>query len=92
MLAKHVRIRSSRDGYCEFHNIPTRSDDRTGFLAQTGRPHLVDGNLYFTSHDGSIASVWRTAQRSSPGQELLLWSEPGVRFGDIVYAQVDGIW
>jgi hypothetical protein len=53
---------------------------------------LSTGNLYFTSHDASTASVWRTAQGSSPGQEILLYSEPGARFGDIVFAQVDGIW
>lgn len=51
---------------------------------------LSTGNLYFTSHDASTASVWRTAQSSSPGQEILLYSEPGARFGDIVFAQVDG--
>ena len=53
---------------------------------------LSTGNLYFTSHDASTASVWRTAQSSSPGQEILLYCEPGATFGDIVYAQVDGIW
>jgi trypsin-like peptidase len=53
---------------------------------------LSTGNLYFTSHDASTASVWRTAQGSSPGQEFLLYSEQGARFGDIVFAQVDGIW
>ncbi len=53
---------------------------------------LSTANLYFTSQDGNTAIVWRAAQSSSPGQEFLLWSEPGARFGDIVYAQVDGIW
>ena len=53
---------------------------------------LSTGNLYFTSHDGSTASIWRTAQSSSPGQEFLLYSEEGARFGDIVFAQVDGIF
>jgi hypothetical protein len=53
---------------------------------------LSTGNLYFTSHDDSRATVWRTAQSSSPGQEFLLYSEPGTRFGDIVFAQVDGIF
>lgn len=53
---------------------------------------LSTGNLYFTSLDGNTAIVWRAAQSSSPGQEFLLWSEPDARFGDIVYAQVDGIW
>ena len=51
---------------------------------------LSTGNLYFTSHDASTASVWRAAQSSSPGQERLLYSEPGVTFGDIVFAKVDG--
>src|SRR5712691_357850 len=53
---------------------------------------LSTGNLYFTSHDGNTAIVWRAAQSSSPGQEFVLWSEPDARFGDIVFAQVDGIW
>jgi hypothetical protein len=53
---------------------------------------LSTGNLYFTSHDANTAAVWRAAQGSSPGQEILLYSEAGARFGDIVYAQVDGTW
>jgi hypothetical protein len=53
---------------------------------------LSTGNLYFTYHDAATASVWRAAQGAVPGQEILLYSEPGVRFGDIVFAQVDGIW
>jgi hypothetical protein len=53
---------------------------------------LSTDNLYFTSHDGETAIVWRTAQSSSPGYEFVLWSEPYARFGDIVFAQVDGIW
>jgi len=51
---------------------------------------LSTGNLYFTYHDDATASVWRMAQSAVPGQEILLYSEPGVRFGDIVFAQVDG--
>ena len=35
---------------------------------------LSTGNLYFTSHDASTATVWRTAQSASPGQEILLYS------------------
>lgn len=53
---------------------------------------LSTANLYFTSHDGDTAIVWRTAQSSKPGQEFLLWSEPHARFGDIVFAHVDGTW
>jgi hypothetical protein len=53
---------------------------------------LSTGNLYFTSHDASTATIWRTAQGSSAGQEIILYSEAGARFGDLVYAQVDGIW
>jgi hypothetical protein len=53
---------------------------------------LSTGNLYFTSHDASSAQVFRAAQSSSPGQEILLHSEPSARFGDIVYAQVGGVW
>ena len=33
---------------------------------------LSEGNLYFTSHDAAGATVWRTAQTSSPGQETVL--------------------
>jgi len=50
------------------------------------------GNLYFTSHDSSTAAVWRAAQDAISGQEILLYSEPGARFGDIVFAFVDGDW
>jgi hypothetical protein len=51
---------------------------------------LSTGNLYFTYHDAATASVWRAAQSAVPGQEILLYSEPGARFGDIVFAEVDG--
>jgi hypothetical protein len=51
---------------------------------------LSEGNLYFTSHDASTATVWRTAQTSNPGQEIALYSESGARFGDIVFAKVNG--
>ena len=50
---------------------------------------LSTGNLYFTYHDDATASVWRAAQTDVPGQEILLYSEPGGVFGDIVYAEVD---
>ena len=53
---------------------------------------MSTGNIYFTSHDATGASVWRTAQTSSPGQELPLYTEAGARFGDIVWAQVGGIY
>jgi hypothetical protein len=51
---------------------------------------LSTGNLYFTYHDAATASVWRAAQTAVPGQEILLYSEPGPPFGDIVFAEVDG--
>ena len=51
---------------------------------------LSTGNLYFTYHDAATASVWRAAQTAVPGQEILLYSEPGARFGDIVFAEVGG--
>src|SRR6478736_4760777 len=51
---------------------------------------LSTGNLYFTYHDAATASVWRASQSAVPGQEILLYSEPGARFGDFVFAQVDG--
>jgi hypothetical protein len=53
---------------------------------------LSTGNLYFTYHDAATASVWRAAQTAVPGQEILLYSEPGAVFGDIVFAQVGGAW
>src|SRR5712691_8412052 len=53
---------------------------------------LSTGNLYFTSHDSATAAVWRASQSALPGQEILLYSEPYATFGDIVFAQVDGIW
>lgn len=51
---------------------------------------LSTGNLYFTSHDATGATVWRTSQTSLPGQETVLFWEAGARFGDIVFAQVGG--
>ena len=51
---------------------------------------LSTGNLYFTSHDAAGATVWRTSQSSIPGQEAVLYWEAGARFGDIVFAQVNG--
>lgn len=51
---------------------------------------LSTGNMYFTSHDAAGAAVWRTSQTSIPGQESVLYWEQGARFGDIVFAQIDG--
>jgi hypothetical protein len=51
---------------------------------------LSTGNLYFTSHDAAGATVWRTSQLAKPGQEALLYREPGAKFGDITFAKVDG--
>jgi hypothetical protein len=51
---------------------------------------LSTGNLYFTYHDAATASVWRASQDAVPGQEILLYSEPGQQFGDIVFAEVGG--
>src|SRR5215470_9692853 len=54
---------------------------------------LSTGNIYFTSHDSSGAHVFRTAQTSVPGQEIEIYHEPpGNRFGDIVFANVGGIF
>jgi len=53
---------------------------------------LSEGNLYFTSHDGAGATVWRTSQTSIPGQETVLYWEQGAIFGDIVFAKVDGVF
>lgn len=69
--------------------------------AASPTPHLISlrkpdglilstGNVYFTSHDAAGATVWRTSQTSIPGQETVLFWEPGATFGDIVFAQVDG--
>jgi hypothetical protein len=60
-------------------------------LSQAGRFRLVDRATFISpTHDAATASVWRAAQSAVPGQEILLYSEPGSRFGDIVFAQVDG--
>ena len=53
---------------------------------------LSTGNLYFTSHDAAGAAVWRTSQTSVPGQEGVLYWEQGAKFGDIVFAQVNGVF
>lgn len=53
---------------------------------------LSTGNLYFTSHDAAGAAVWRTSQTSVPGQEGILYWEQGAKFGDIVFAQVNGVF
>lgn len=72
---------------------PTPVGSSTSELVSYRNPDgliLSTGNLYFTYHDTATASVWRAAQSAVPGQEILLYSEPGARFGDIVFAQVDG--
>jgi hypothetical protein len=51
---------------------------------------LSTANLYFTAHDNAGAGVFRTAQSAKPGQEIELCHEPDCRFGDIVWAKVDG--
>ena len=51
---------------------------------------LSTGNLYFTTHDNAGATVWRTSQGAVPGQEGVLYWEAGARFGDIVFALVNG--
>src|SRR5690242_13570577 len=63
--------------YKSLDQVSTRPVD--GFILSTG-------NLYFTSHDSATASIWRAAQTMNPGQEILLYSEPGGRFGDLVFA------
>jgi hypothetical protein len=60
--------------------------------------HVADGmvlstaNIYFTAHDNAGARVFRTAQSATPGQEAELCHEPACRFGDIVFANVDGVF
>lgn len=64
-----------------------------GQLVSSRKPDgliLSTGNLYFTSHDAAGAAVWRTSQSSIPGQESVLYWEAGARFGDIVFAQING--
>jgi hypothetical protein len=51
---------------------------------------LSTGNLYFTTLDAGVATVWRTSQSSTPGQETALFREAGATFGDICFAKVDG--
>lgn len=51
---------------------------------------LSTGNIYFTSQNAAGAGVWRTSQSSTPGQERLLYQEAGAKFGDIVFAEVNG--
>jgi hypothetical protein len=53
---------------------------------------LSTANIYFTAHDRRIASVFRTAQSATPGQEAELCREPDCRFGDIVFAKVDEVF
>jgi glucuronoarabinoxylan endo-1,4-beta-xylanase len=54
---------------------------------------LSTGNIYFTSHDAAGAHVLRTAQTSTPGQEIELYREgPGNRFGDIVFAKIGDVY
>jgi O-glycosyl hydrolase len=54
---------------------------------------LSTGNIYFTSHDAAGAHVFRTAQTSTPGQEIELYKEgPGNRFGDIVFAKIGDVY
>jgi hypothetical protein len=54
---------------------------------------LSTGNIYFTSHDAAGAHVFRTAQSSTPGQEIELYKEgPGNRFGDIVFAKIGDVY
>jgi hypothetical protein len=74
---------------CE-ENIPL-----LGSLVSSIKPDgliLSTGNLYFTSHNDTSATVWRMAQSAVPGQEILLYTETeqGARFGDIVFAEVGG--
>src|SRR5260370_33495261 len=44
---------------------------------------LSEGNIYFTSHDASLATVWRNAQCWSPGHESGIYCEAGARIGGI---------
>lgn len=48
---------------------------------------LSTGNLYFTTHDITGATVYRAAQSASPGEASKLAHLAGATFGDIVFAQ-----
>jgi hypothetical protein len=68
---------------CVAQNVLVSSRKPDGMILSTG-------NLYFTSHDAAGAAVWRTSQTAAPGQETILYWEAGARFGDIVFAQING--
>ena len=77
----------------DFSAEPLPAPTSTTWLVSSRKPDgliLSTGNLYFTSHDGAGATVWRMAQSEVPGQERVLYWEAGARFGDIVFAQVNG--
>jgi hypothetical protein len=73
---------------------PTTAALTTGLVSSRKPDGLIlsTGNLYFTSHDANFGTVWRMAQSAIPGQEILLHQELGARFGDIVFAQVGGVF
>jgi len=78
---------------CAVAAVYAQTNAPTATLVSSRKPDgliLSTGNLYFTSHDAAGATVWRTSQSSVPGQEGVLYWEPGAVFGDIVFAQVDG--
>lgn len=70
-------------------SVPAATPELVSFRKPDGLI-VSEGNLYFTTHDAIGASVWRADQNSIPGKEILLYWEAGGRFGDIVFAQVDG--
>jgi hypothetical protein len=75
--------------------LPISVPAQTSGLVSSRKPDgliLSTGNVYFTSHDAAGATVWRTGQNSSPGQEGILYWEPGAIFGDITFAQVGGVF
>jgi hypothetical protein len=72
-------------------SVPAAGPELVSFRKPDGLI-VSEGNLYFTSHDAIGASVWRASQDAVPGQEILLYWEAGARFGDIVFAQVDGVF
>src|SRR5258708_26097805 len=85
--------REARNAMRRIEETLTPANSPTSELVSYRNPDgliLSTGNLYFTYHDAATACVWRAAQTAVPGQEILLYSEPGARFGDIVFAQVDG--
>ena len=65
-------------------------DQPTGVLPQPGRADPVDGQFVLHLPRRGDGQRVEGLQDAVPGQEILLYSEPGPPFGDIVFAEVGG--